>query len=112
MRNENKTQRIGCFEIPMAFVQYPDELKIVRAFFQKLDAIIWKADYSKDYDALVYMAISDMFDEIPVGESAPHYPVHRKFKTRFRHPLGGANTTSLESLTLGKRGEKMKETFE
>lgn len=61
--------RFGTFEIPKRFIEnYPN---VVRQVMNNI--IIVDARYRMDCDIIVYMGLSDMFDEVPEGEYAPHY---------------------------------------
>lgn len=72
-----KPTRFGTFEIPKRFIEeYPN---VVRQVMN--DIIIVDARYRMDCDVIIYMGISDMFDEVQEGEYAPHY--HLEFNINY-----------------------------
>ena len=61
--------RFGTFEIPKRMIEnFPN---IVRQIMNNI--IIVDARYRMDCDSIIYMGLSDMFEECPEGEMASHY---------------------------------------
>lgn len=64
-------RRIGLFDIPTETIHHqPEFVKRIMG-----ECIITRAECMFDRDAIFYIAISDHFRKIPIGEKAPKYRI-------------------------------------